>query len=59
MGGGYSTSGSSTSTATSTWLVCSQPPPQARGIRGFTWAMTSGAVRAAGSATLTETPRLR
>ncbi len=27
--------------------------------RGLTWAMTSGASRAAGSATLTETPRLR
>ena len=58
-GGGYDASGSSTSTQQSIWLRCRQALPSVRGIDGFTWAITSGARRAAGSATLTETPRLR
>jgi hypothetical protein len=46
-------------TQQSIWLRCRTLLPSVRGIEGFTWAITSGARRAAGRATLTETPRLR
>ena len=57
--GGYSRSGASTAVHTSTWERCRNALPRVRGMRSFTWAMTSGARRAAGRAKLTETPRER
>src|SRR6266851_4885387 len=47
-GGGYGVSGSSTSTQQSTWLRWRKALPSVRGIAAFTWAITSGARRAAG-----------
>ena len=47
--GGYSASGSSTSTKQSTWERWRNALPRVRGMRGFTCAMTSGARRAATS----------